>query len=257
MSKSTDTPVRTTETSLRIVEALLEMEEARFEDVADYLDIAPSTAHRHLQTLQEFGYVVNEAGLYKLGLQFLTIGGQIRANKPAFELAKDTVHDLAEQTKERVQFEVQEQGERVFLFTTIGEHAVQADAKIGRRGPLHCSAAGKALLAELPESRIREIIDSQGLPEITENTITDLDELLAELETVREEGIAFNREESTIGLNAVASSVVEPDGNVLGALSVSGPAHRLNEERLTEEVPNLVRGAAQELELNVKYSVNR
>lgn len=246
--------VRTTETSLQIIEALMDLEEARIEDVAEYLDIASSTAHRHLQTLQKYGYVVNEGGLYHLGMQFLSVGGYIRNSKSAFDLAKDAVYELAEQTKERVQFEVVEQGERVFLFTTTGENAVRADAKIGKRGPLHCSAAGKALLAELPEPRVHQIIKTEGLPQITENTITDTEELLAELETIRERGIAFNREESTIGFHAVASSVTEPDGNLLGAMSVAGPAHRLNGDRFTEEIPDLVRGVAQELELNIKYS---
>jgi len=246
--------VQTTETSLRIIEALMELKEARIEDVAEFLEIAPSTAHRHLQTLQKYGYVVNKGGFYQLGLQFLSVGGHIRNNDPAFDLVKDAVYELAEQTNGRVQFEVLEQGERIFLFTTTSKNAVQGDAKIGKRGPLHCSAAGKALLAELPEPRVHQIIETEGLPPITENTITNTDELLAELETIRERGIAFNREESTIGFHAVASSVTKPEGTVLGAISVAGPANRLNGERFTEEIPNIVRGVAQELELNIKYS---
>jgi DNA-binding IclR family transcriptional regulator len=247
------TPVRTTATSLEIVEVLVDLGEARIEDIAESLEIAPSTAHRHLQTLKTYGYVVNEKGTYKPGLQFLTVGGKLRASKPAFDLVKDSVYDLAKQTKERVQFEVEEQGERVFLFTDTGEHAVKADAKIGRRGPLHCSAAGKALLAEFPDSQVRYIIDQKGLPEITENTITETDELLEELKTIRQKGIAFNREESTAGLHAVASSVKGPNGELLGALSVSGPARRLSGQRFNTEIPDLVRGAAQELELNIEY----
>lgn len=248
------TPVRTTETSLKIIDALLSEGSLRIDDVAERLDIGSSTAHRHLQTLEKYGYVVNTSGEYRLGLQFLTIGGHVRASKPAYDLAKDAVYELAKQTKERVQFEVNEGGERVFLFTKTGEHAVRGDAKIGKRGPLHCSAAGKALLAELPIPEVREYMNTHGKEQVTENTITDVDEMLAELETVREEGIAFNREESTLGFHAVASSVSKPSGQVLGALSVAGPAHRINGERFLEEIPDLVRGIAQELELNIKYS---
>lgn len=246
--------VQTTETSLQIVEELLDAGPLPLNEIADLVDISPSTAHRHLQTLRKRGYIINEGGQYKLGLQFLTVGGRVRNSRSSYSLAKDAVHELAERTQERVQFEVEEQGERVFLFTQAGDQAVRANAKIGRRGPLHCSAAGKALLAGLPDSRVQEIIRSQGLPQITENTITDPDELMEELETIRNNGIAFNYEESTVGLHAVAASITKPNREVLGALSVSGPSYRLKDERLTEEIPDLVRGVAQEVELNIKYS---
>jgi DNA-binding IclR family transcriptional regulator len=250
----TDEVVHTTETSLEIVDALQKLDAARIDEIADELDVAPSTVYRHLQTLRKHRYVVKEADFYRLGLQFLTIGGYVRERKGEYELAKDVVEDLAEQTQERVQFEVEEQGERVFIYTATGKHAVQAKGTIGRRGPLHCSAAGKAILAELPDSRVNTIIDQHGLESVTENTITDVDTLFEELEKIRERGIAFNLEESTVGLRAVAASVTTPDNEVLGALSISGPAHRMEGEQLEEEIPTTLRGLAQELELNIKYS---
>ena len=246
--------VKTTETSLQIIEVLMETGSIRIEELADRLDIAPSTAHRHLQTLRRFGYVVESSGDYRLGLQFLTVGGHVRASRNAYDLAHDAVVELTEQTKERVQFLVEEQGQRVYLYTETGENAVRANAKIGRRGPLHCSAAGKAILAKLPVPRVESIIEEHGLPRVTENTITDPDVLFEELEAIREVGYAFNREESTLGLHAVAAPVTEIGDGVIGALSVSGPAHRLDGKRFTEEIPDLVRGVAQELDLNIKYS---
>jgi DNA-binding IclR family transcriptional regulator len=89
---------------------------------------------------------------------------------------------------------------------------------------------------------------------MTEHTVTNLEDLMAELDTVREEGIAFSREESTEGLNAVGAPISEPDGSPLGAISVCGPAHRLRGPRLEEEIPDLLRGVTHELELNFKYS---
>lgn len=252
--RQTNEVVHTTKTSLQIVEALRRLDAARIDELAEELDIAPSTVYRHLQTLRQYGYVVKEADFYRLGLQFLTIGGYVREQKPEYELAKEAVEELAEQTHERVQFEVEEQGERVFIYTATGKHAVQAKGTIGRRGPLHCSAAGKAILAELPDSRVMEIVEQHGLESVTENTITDMDTLLDELKEVREQGIAFNLEESTVGLRAAAASVTTPNGEVLGALSVSGPAHRMEGNRLREDIPNTLRGLAQELELNIKYS---
>lgn len=247
-------PVKTTEHSLRIIDILQELDGARIDEVTDHLDIAPSTAHRHLQTLKRYGYVMKEGDFYYLGLEFLNKGGYVRTQNPAYDLAKKAVDALAEKTQERVQFEVEENGLRYFLFTATGEQAVEADAIIGKKGPLHCSSAGKAILAELPDWRVQEIIQQHGLPKITEKTITDGEELSKELEEIRERGVAFNRGESTPELCAVASVVTSPRGSVLGAISVSGPAHRMKGELFEEKIPDLIRGATQELELNIKYS---
>ena len=248
--------VKTTELSLRILEELKNMDQARIEEISGALDIAPSTVHRHLQTLERNGYVVNEGSFYRLGFQFLTMGGYVRARTGAYDLAKESVEKLADQTQERVQFEVEEMGERIFIHTETGEHAVEADGTIGRRGPLHCSSAGKAILASLPKDRVVEIIESRGLNSVTENTITDREELFDELEQIRDEGVAFSYEESTPGLRAVGASVKLPNGQVLGGISVSGPAHRMQGNVFHEEIPGKVRGIAQELELNIKYAKN-
>lgn len=245
--------LRTTKISLRVVECLKELDGGRVEEVADYLDIASSTAHRHLQTLRQFSYVVKRGDEYHVGLQFLTMGGYARDQIPSIDLARSAVDDIAAQTGERSQFLVEEQGRRVFLYTASGENAVRAEAKIGRRGPLHTSAAGKAILAEFPDKEIRRIVDRDDLPATTENTITEFDELMEELDQIRDRGVAFNWEESTPGLRAVATAVRAPDGTVFGALSVSGPAHRFEGDRFESEFPGIVRGIAHELELNMKY----
>lgn len=254
----TETPpkstVKTTETTLSVLHALQEMGAARIDDVAKELNVAPSTIHRHLVTLREHGYVVKEGEHYRLGLRFLTVAGTVLSQHPVYDLARQKVRQLAEETGERVQFIAEEGGYRTYIHTATGENAVQTDATLGKRGYLHVSAAGKAILAQLPESRVEEIISATGLPAETENTITDRERFLDELETVRERGVAFNYEESTAGLRAVAAAVTDADGSVVGALSVAGPAHRLKDERFTQELPDLILGVANEMELKLKYS---
>lgn len=245
--------VRTTETTLDLVDELIERDGARIDDLSQHLDLAPSTVHRHLETLRKRGYVVKEAGVYRVGLRFLTIGGIARNRQSEGQMVENYVEQLAEETGERAQFVVEETGQRVFLYRRVGENAVLGDGNIGKRGELHCSSAGKAILAEFSDERVREVIDRQGLPAYTENTITDSEALFEELETIRDQGYSVNREESAKGFHAVGVSVTSPDDNVLGALSVSGPAHRLNEDRINDEIPDIVRGTAQELELKIEY----
>lgn len=246
--------VKATETSLAIIQALYDLEGGRINELAEYLDLAPSTVHRHLSTLRGRDYVTKEGDTYVLGMQFLTMGGSIQNREYGYRLAKTQVEQLATETDERAQFIVEENGQRIYVHTAAGQRAVRTDAHLGKRGCLHCSAAGKALLAYLPEQRIDEIVEQWGLPPVTENTITDREALFEELERIRKREVAFNYEESTPGLNAVGTPVKRPDGRVLGALSVSGPAHRFKGAWFEEEITDLILGVANELELNIEYT---
>jgi DNA-binding IclR family transcriptional regulator len=119
---------------------------------------------------------------------------------------------------------------------------------------LHCTALGKAILAYLPEERVREIIDTHGLPERTDATITDEEELFDELEGIRDRGYARDMEERVAGLLCVAAPIRNLDGDPLGAISVSGPTSRMKGERFDEEVPEELTSTANVIELNLNYS---
>lgn len=255
MNDNIKTRAKTTETSLEIVDALREEDGADLEELSEHLGIATSTVHRHLVTLQERGYVVQEDGKYRIGLMFLTVGGHAQRNWAAYPSIKSTVDDLATDTGERTQFIVNQNGERVYLYTSVGQNAVETGAKNGKRGPLHSSAAGKAILASYPEEFVHEILDRKGLPKTGKNTVTDESELFGRLEEIRERGYAFNRQETTNGVHAVGAAVTDSDDEVLGGLSVSGPAQRLKGDLLTKELPQQLLGAVNELELHIQHSV--
>lgn len=249
-----ESTVSTVDTSLDVVAALERTGGARIEELADELEFAPSTIHRHLLTLRQRGYVTKDGDVYRLGMRCLTLGGHVQSNHAAFDLAKRKVDQVANETEERVQFIVAEHGYRIYLYTQAGQHAVQTDARIGKRGYLHVSAAGKAILANLPDERVEEIVDERGLPPSTPNSITDRETLFTELKQIRERGYAYNYEESTSGLRAVGTAVQGIDGRVIGALSISGPAHRFKGERFEQELPDLILGSANEIELKLKFS---
>lgn len=245
--------LKTGDTMLTVVDLLKERDGARVEEVASRLDISPSTAYRHLNTLAEHGYVVNEGDRYRLGMRFLAIGGYTRNEKNAYNRARNTIEELAEETGERAQFIVEEHGRRITVHMESGEKAVQAGKNIGYRGYLHSSSAGKAILAKLSDDRVREIIDQTGLPQQTDHSITSQAELLEELDEIREQGFALNDQESTVGLRAVGTTVSYPDDRLLGAISVSGPKNRIKNDLFRRELPELLSGKANELELKVEY----
>lgn len=163
------------------------------------------------------------------------------------------MNELAAETDERAQFIVEEHGKAVYIHRTFGQHAVRTDPGIGRRIPLHATSAGKAILASMPDEMRSRIIEQTTFGEITNRTITDTNELDRELAQISKRGYAFNREENIDGLHAVGAPVTGPDDTVIGAPSVSGPSHRLTGEWFEEDLPALLLGAANELELNIAY----
>ncbi|QIO25175.1 IclR family transcriptional regulator (plasmid) [Haloarcula sp. JP-L23] len=239
--------------TLDIVELLAAETTLGVTEVSDELGIAKSTVHDHLTTLRDRGYIHKREDGYQLGMGFLHIGETARSRMSAYDLAREKVVTLAQRTNERSQFVVEENGRGIYVHREVGSDAVHTDSRIGGHLPLYATAAGKALLSHYDDETVREMV-GPTLEPITENTITDVDELLAALEEVRERGYATNCSENTKGLRAIGAPVELPNGELLGAISVAGPTNRLKGERFTRELPDLVLGIVNELELNIAYS---
>ena len=253
MSKNRSGVVQPTATTLDIIDVLLERNGATMGELSEALNVAESTVYRHLSTLENRGYVLDDGDQFTVSLKFLTIGGYLRRQVPAYSMIKEKVDELAAQTGERAQFIVRERTQRVYLYTEAGERPVQTGAYTGRRGPLYASAAGKAIMACLPKRRREALIDATDFEQPGPNTITDPDELRSELAEIDERGYAFNFEESTKGVHAVGAAVQAND-DIIGALSVSGPATRLKGDRLNVDLPEMVQSASNELELHLEHT---
>jgi DNA-binding IclR family transcriptional regulator len=104
----------------------------------------------------------------------------------------------------------------------------------------------------LSEDEVERILERHGLPKKTDQTITDRNELEEELEEIRAEGVAFNINESLLGERAVAAPIVS-EKEVMGAITVVGPANRLSGSYFREEIPDLLLGATNEIELRLKF----
>lgn len=246
--------VKTTETVFAILNALQDLDGAGVTELATHLGLAKSTMHRHLSTLAQTGYVVKEDDMYHISLRFLNLGEYAKNRKQAYILAESKVSELAKETEERVQFIVEEHGQAIYVHRAIGARAVETDPGIGNEVPVHAIAAGKAILAHLPGKNVSRIIERHGLPTLTPNTITDTEELFDRLEMIREQGYSVNDQEHITGLKAVGVPIQEPDGTVIGAFSISGPAHRMKGAWFKEELPDLLLGTANELELNIAHA---
>lgn len=241
--------------SMRVLEALRSMDGATLGELAEEIDLSKGALHTHLATLCEHGFVEHRGDTYALGRRFLTFGEYVRNSVPLYRAAKGEVDELAAETEECVHLITEEDGLESILYESFGDRAVGREfflknrERMGRY--LHYSAAGKSILSQFDESEVDAVIDEHGLPQQTEYTITDRAEFMAELERVRERGFATNDQEDLLGIRAVGSPIFSPGGEVLGALSVSAPASRLQDDRFTEEFPRIVKEYVNIIEVNI------
>ncbi|UHQ98809.1 IclR family transcriptional regulator (plasmid) [Natrinema zhouii] len=243
-------PVQAVQRTLDIVNVLKEREGARVTEIANEIGISKGTVHCHLATLEENGYVINEGNGYKLGLRFIDIAHHAKNRIDIHHIATKEVEALAEESGEMALFTVEERGEGICLHTAEGENAVQTEVYVGYRNGLYHTAVGKAMLAFMPPAKRDRIIEETEFEAISPKTITDETELRKELEQIREEGIAYNHGETIQGLVGVGTPIHDQDGGLYGAISIIGPARRMDEERLTGELPEMIRQAVNIIEIN-------
>ncbi len=246
--------IKAAETAFEIIEVLHDQQPARLTDIADSVGIANSTAHEHLSTLQDQEYVIERADGYYLGLKFLNHGKRAKEYyQQLIEVSQPALQQLVAETDEAVNLVVEEYDRAVYIERLTGERGVPTNSWVGKRKSLHTLSAGKAILAHLSDERVTQILDSSGLPVATEQTITSRDQLLQELETIRERGVSFNDRESHEQIRAIGAPIVV-DGRPYGAVSVAGPAKRLTGEYFRDEISDLLLGAVNEIELKLTYA---
>lgn len=253
MAKSKKTPVNATKTSFEIIETLKELDGAGVSELAEHLGKPTTTVYDHLQTLEELSYIVKDGNDYRVGVKFMDLAGYARQQMDIYQVGKPEVQNLAEQTGEHVNLMIEEHGRGIFLYKAEGENAVHLDTYSGHRVYLQTTALGKAIMAHLPHDRVEDIIDEHGLPRITEHTITDRDDLFDELAEIRDRGYATDCEERVEGMRCVAAPIMK-NGDVIGAVSVSGPKSRMQGDQFTEEIPEKVLRTANVIEVNLTYT---
>ncbi|WP_290815067.1 IclR family transcriptional regulator [Halovivax sp.] len=230
--------IQSLRTAFDVVDELESRGGAGVSELAESMDLPKSTTHVYLQTLRDAGYVVQEGTEYRLGLRFLAHGGRIRQEMDIYQVARPVVDELSRETGEVGTLGVEEGGKRVLLYSSESPDGVFDNSPTGQFTHMHWTALGKAMLADLSDERVHEIVDEHGLPEATGRTVTDREALLDELETVRERGYSVEDEERREGIKAIGVPIrtAETDGDV-AAVSISGPKSRIDRDF---EEPNLV-----------------
>jgi DNA-binding IclR family transcriptional regulator len=247
LSESSAREVQSVRTAFRIVGAIQKRDGATLHELAGQLDVAKSTVHNYLGTLQSLGYVVDRDGTYRLGLRFLTHGMAARNGIEASEAVSVALAAVAEELSQPAWWVVEEFGRGYFVEKSVPGDAAETYGRLGKRSYLHTHAPGKAILASLPEAYLDDVLEFHGLPALTSKTTTSRRELREQLEAVREQGYAVGEGEAALGVQSAGVAFETPDGNVQ-AIGVFGYSHDFSRNKLEQDVPSVLREAVAEIE---------
>jgi len=222
-------------------------------EVARELGVHRSTALRLLATLDRHGLVERDprTAKYRLGRRVAQLASSVRGEVDLRQVARPVCEALARELGETVTLDVLDAGEVVPIEQASGSTSVMSVNWLGTRSPVHCTASGKVILAFAPPA-LRSAVLGRPLERRTERTITDPAELDAQLREARDAGFARTFEELEVGLNAVAAPVRTAGGEVIAALDVSGPAHRMTASGHSAVVAR-TREAAEDLSHRLGY----
>ena len=205
------------------------------------------TIHRLVRTLVDLGYLRQEPSRqYLLGPRLIRLGES--SSRLLGVWARPHLTRLVDELGESANFAMLDGIQIVYVAQVPSRHSMRMFTEVGRRVLPHCTAVGKAIMAEMPPDDVRRILDQTGMPSSTEHTITDPDLFLKQLAWCAEHGYALDEEEQEIGVRCVAVAV--PDVSSRLAISVSGPAGRMSEQLVERAVP-LLQEAGRQLSLQL------
>src|SRR5260370_14613940 len=188
-----------------------------------------STVHRLAMVLEQHRLVDKnpDTGRYRLGLRLFEFGSKAMAALDLRGRARPYLDRLQRQFGETVFFCMVGDGQVFSMEKVEAQQSVRTACTVGSRAPAYCTAVGKAMLAELGEPEVADVIRGWGLKAVTANTITTATALKAELRAVRSRGYATDDEEKEVGLRCGSAAAPAHAGNLFSSVGVSGPAFRM------------------------------
>ena len=224
-------------------------------EISKATNLNASTVHRLLATLQSRNFTRqdHDSKEYLLDPQCARIGKAALDQLDIGRECADVVRVLARETDELVSVAILANNQAVYVATRLpATRLLRVFVQAGISVPLHCTGVGKAMLAYQSREEVEYLIGKQDLPAFTPNTTTNIFRLREELDQIRQQGYAIDNEEREIGVRCLAAPIFRGDGNVVAAVSVSGPPSRISIEREDTIVP-LVKTAATEISARLGY----
>jgi DNA-binding IclR family transcriptional regulator len=217
-----------------------------FAELARRTGLAKATLHRLLAEMVSTGLLDRSDGRYRLSGLVFELGMRASVERSLLEVATPFLEELLERTQETVHLGIREGAEVVYIAKMGGHRQAESPSRLGGRMPVHATAIGKVLLAHADEDA-RAAVLAAPLGRRAPRTVVHVDVLRRQLEVARERNLAFEHEESAVGITCVAAAIREDGDLARAAVSVTGPVHRFAPERHATAVRAAADGIAATL----------
>jgi len=218
-----------------ILQALGEQKNIGVSELSQRLMMSKATTYRFLQTMKTLGYVTQEeeADRYALTLKLFELGAKSLEYVDLIDLADKEMRFISEQTNEALHLGALNDDSIIYIHKIDSNYSLRMQSRIGRRNPLYSTAIGKVLLAEREQDFIRDTLSRVTFVKHTEKTLDNVDQLIAELNLVKEQHYAQDNQEQEPGLRCIAAPIYDRFGIVIAGISISLPTIRFDESRLS------------------------
>ncbi len=251
--------IRVLDRAFRMLDLLADGTERSLTEISEAIDLNTSTTFRLVASLEYHRYLSRdeESGKYMLGIACLELAKSFQAGNALSRLAAPDLEALRDDVRETVHLAVLDGPDVVYLQKLPGLHAIGfLESRVGGRLPAYCTGLGKVLLAYADPAYVRDLIEgSHGtLERFTPTTITDVDELIDHLATIRERGYALDWGEHEPDVRCVAVPVFGKNGGIPAAISVAGPANRMEPLQENWTVIEATRATARRISFKLGYT---
>ncbi len=251
--------VQSLERALNLIEHMAEAgRPVTISELSESVGLRISTVHRLLSTLLNRGYIEQdrETNKYQLGLKLLEVANNIFSYTDIRTITRPFLAELVDRCNETANLTVLDGTEIVYIDQIESQNyiIVKMFAQVGNRGPVHCTASGKTLLAHLPEKELDEIISKIELKQFTNQTITEVETLKKELEQVREQGYALDWGEMEEHVRCIAAPIFNYENRAVASIGVSGPDTRITKEYIKETLAGIVTDIAARTSIRMGYN---
>ncbi len=229
-------------------------------DLAREVGLSRSTTHRYISTLAALGYLQQDPATrkYRLGPRVLDLGFSAINSMDLREVAVPHLQALSDETGRTVNMAVLDDVDIVYIercrTSQSGQRDIDLNLHIGSRLPAYCTSMGKVLLAGLESDRQRQVLERVRFTQRGPNALTDLDELLAELDRVRAAGLAVNNEELAYGLRSIAAPVRSQNGEVVAAINLAVHRTMVSLDSLVAHLGPQLKHTAAEISARIGYA---
>ncbi|MEO6588166.1 MAG: IclR family transcriptional regulator [Pyrinomonadaceae bacterium] len=255
---SQETTSNAVERALSIIETVSESGRGMSNsDLSRRLKIPKSSASYILRVLEKRAYLHRDLhGKYRLGLKLMSLTGDALMHLDVREVAKPVLEDFLKKSRlPEAHLAILDNGRAVYIEKVENEKSfIKMGIWIGHRLPIHTTAIGKVLVAQMPEKEIVKILELRGMEKKTRKSITSKQKFLQEMKKVKEYGFAIDNEENADGVRCIAAPIFDSNGNVTAALGTSGTILHIDETHLPKIV-ELVRKSANQVSRQIGFNI--